>query len=170
MRKGFPGDWVVRHPPTSAGDRRDRDLIPVSGRSPGGEMATHSSVLDWKIPWTKELGGLQSMLSLLFSCQVMSNSFATPWTAAHQVPLSMRFPRQQYKSGLPFPSPGHLLNAGIEPKSKPVLQADLYHWVTREFPKEKKSGFAVPYFRIFLCLSSSTSFDSTCEFLGTIRY
>ena len=35
------------------------------------------------------------------SCSVMSNSFATPWTAAHQAPLSMGFSRQEYWSGLP---------------------------------------------------------------------
>ena len=34
--------------------------------------------------------------------------FATPWTATHQAPLSMRFSRQGYWSGLPFPSPGYL--------------------------------------------------------------
>ena len=123
VHKGFPGD-LGKHPPTSAGARRDRDFIPASRGAPGGEMATHSSVLACKIPWTKELGRLQSTLSLLFTCQFMSNSFATPWTAAHQAPLSKRFPRQEYWSGLPFPSPGHFLNPGIEPKSKPALQAD----------------------------------------------
>ena len=40
--------------------------------------------------------------------------FATPWTAVHQAPLSMRFSRQGYWSGLPFPSPGDLPNPGIE--------------------------------------------------------
>ena len=48
---------------------------------------------------------------------------AMPWTAAHQASLSMRFSRQGYWSGLPFPSPGDLPNPGIEPGS-PVLQAD----------------------------------------------
>ena len=43
--------------------------------------------------------------------------FATLWTVAHQAPLSMGFSRQEYWSGLPFPSPG------IEPRS-PALQAD----------------------------------------------
>ena len=38
----------------------------------------------------------------------MSNSFATQWTIAWQVPLSMEFPRQEYSSGLPFPSPGNI--------------------------------------------------------------
>ena len=37
----------------------------------------------------------------------------TPWTVAHQAPLSMGFPRQKYWSGLPFPSPGDLLDPGI---------------------------------------------------------
>ena len=49
--------------------------------------------------------------------------FATPWTIAHQTPLSMGFSRQEYWSGLPFPSPGDLPNPGIEPGS-PALQAD----------------------------------------------
>ena len=43
--------------------------------------------------------------------------FATPWTVAHQAPLSMAFPRQDYWSGLPCPSPGDLLDPGIEPTS-----------------------------------------------------
>ena len=49
--------------------------------------------------------------------------FATSWTVAHQAPLSMGFSRQEYWSGLPFPSPGDLPNPGIEPGS-PALQAD----------------------------------------------
>ena len=46
-----------------------------------------------------------------------------PWTAAHQAPLSMRFSRQGYWSGLPLPSPGDLPNPRIKPRS-PALQAD----------------------------------------------
>ena len=49
--------------------------------------------------------------------------FVTPWTVAHQAPLSMGFSRQEYWSGLPFPSPGDLPNPGIKPGS-PALQAD----------------------------------------------
>ena len=48
---------------------------------------------------------------------------ATPWTVAYQVPLSMRFSRQEYRSGLPLPSPGDLSDPGIEPRS-PALQAE----------------------------------------------
>ena len=43
--------------------------------------------------------------------------FATPRTLTYQAPWSMGFPRQEYWSGLPFPSPGDLPNPGIEPKS-----------------------------------------------------
>ena len=49
--------------------------------------------------------------------------FATPWTVAHQAPLSVGFSRQEYWSGLPFPSPGDLPDPGIEPRS-PALQTD----------------------------------------------
>ena len=49
--------------------------------------------------------------------------FETPWTISYQAPLSMEFSRQEYWSGLPFPSPGDLPNTGTEPGS-PVLQAD----------------------------------------------
>ena len=62
----------------------------------------------------------------------------TPWTIAHQAPLSMEFSRQEYWSGLPFPSPGDLPDLGIEPGS-PTLQADslpsespaLVAWISR---------------------------------------
>ena len=47
----------------------------------------------------------------------------TPWTVAHQAPLSVGFCRQEYWSGLPFPSPGNLPDPVIEPAS-PALRAD----------------------------------------------
>ena len=49
--------------------------------------------------------------------------FATPWTVAHQAPLSMEFSRQDYWNGLPCPSPRDLPDPGTEPGS-PTLQAD----------------------------------------------
>ena len=49
--------------------------------------------------------------------------FATPWTVAYQASPSMGFSRQEYWTGLPFPSPGDLPDPGIEPGS-PVLEAD----------------------------------------------
>ena len=49
--------------------------------------------------------------------------FVIPWTVAYQVPPSVKFSRQEYWSGLPFPSPGDLPDPGIESRS-PALQAD----------------------------------------------
>ena len=58
-----------------------------------------------------KLGGLVTK-----SCLTL----ATPWTVACQAPLSMGFSRQEYWSGLPFPSPGDLPDLGIEPGFPPL--------------------------------------------------
>ena len=50
-------------------------------------------------------------------------TLATPWTVAHQAPLSMGFPRQEYWSGLPFSSPGDLPDPETKP-AFPALQVD----------------------------------------------
>ena len=71
--------------------------------------------------WTKEAAWLQPKAFKCVSCSIMSDS-VTPWTVAHQTPLSMGFPRQEYWSQLPFPSPGDLPDPRIEPGS-PALQA-----------------------------------------------
>ena len=57
----FPGGSMVKNTPANAGDSGDMGLIPGSGRSPGGGMATHCNILAWKIPWTEEHAGLQSV-------------------------------------------------------------------------------------------------------------
>ena len=70
--------------------------------------------------------GLLKSYGIFFCCLVTKSCptlFATPWTVAHQAPLSKRFSRQEYWSGLPFPPPGDLPNPGIKPRS-PALQAD----------------------------------------------
>ena len=54
---------------------------------------------------------------------VMSNSFPTPWTTARQIPLSIRLSKQEYWSGLSFPSPGDLPNPEIKDAS-PARQVD----------------------------------------------
>ena len=103
------------------------------------EMATHSSILVWKIPWIEESGGLQSMGSqrvghdwarmhdipchthiymymYIRKVEWLSRVwlFATLWTVAHETPLSMGFSRQKYWSRLPYPLPGDLPDLGIE--------------------------------------------------------
>ena len=105
------------------------------------EMATHSSVLAWRIPGMGEPGGLPSLGShrvghdwsdlaaaaAVLSCNPDSESdSATLWTVAFKALLSMGFPRQEYWSGLLFPSPGDHSDPGMEPVSlvSPALQAD----------------------------------------------
>ena len=62
-------------------------------------------------------------LLLLLSHKIVSDSFVTPWTVAHQPPLSMGFFRQEYRSGLPFSPPGDLPGSAIKrgpPASSPL--------------------------------------------------
>ena len=66
----------------------------------------------------------------------MSDSFVTSWTVACQAPLSMRFPRQEDWSGLPFPFPGDLPDSGIEPGSLVSL-----HWQADSLPCMIREAF-----------------------------
>ena len=70
---------------------------------------------------------------------------ATPWTAALQAPPSMGFSRQEYWSGLPFPSPGDLPNPRIEPRSL-ALQA---HSLPSESPEKPSVNVHIFFFRFF---------------------
>ena len=65
--------------------------------------------------------------------------FAIPWTVAHQSPLSMGFPRQEYCSELPFPTPGHLSDPRIKPTSpaSPALAGGFF--------ATEPSGKPLPY-------------------------
>ena len=64
------------------------------------------------------------MLFLLYA-QLLSRAllFEAPWTVAHQAPLSMGFPRQEYRSGLLLPSPGYLPDPGIKPMASAMSPA-----------------------------------------------
>ena len=89
--------------------------IPPSIRVFSNESALH---IRWPKYWSFTLGWT-GWISLLSHVQF----FATPWTVALQAPLSMGFSRQEYWSGLPFPSPGDLPDPGIKPRSS-ALQAE----------------------------------------------
>ena len=65
----------------------------------------------------------------VFSHSVTLDSFATLWTVARQVPLSLGFSKQEYWSGVPFRPPGDLPNPGIEPTSLCLL-----HWQADSLP------------------------------------
>ena len=58
--------------------------------------------------------------------------FATPWTVAYQAPPSMGFSRQEYWSGLPFPSPRDLPNLGLKPRSPALADRFFTDWAMRE--------------------------------------
>ena len=70
----------------------------------------------------------------MLSCYSRVQPFVILWTVACQAPLSVRFSRQEYWSGLPFPSPGDLLDPAIEPVSWVfcIGRWILYHWATWE--------------------------------------
>ena len=90
------------------------------------EMATHSSMLVWRIPWTEEPGGLQSTglqrvwhnWARTWKWKLLSRVwlFATPWTYS------------------PWNSPEHLPNLGMEPRS-PTLQGDYFYLRHKESPR-----------------------------------
>ena len=79
------------------------------------------------IEWKKKDFRRYSQYSVLcvLSCVQL---LVIPWTVTHQAPLSMEFSRQEYWSGLPFPSPGDLPNPGIEPASleSPALSGGFF--------------------------------------------
>ena len=81
----------------------------------------------WKLSGEGD-GTLSLLIVVVTIVQSLSRvwHFMTPWTVAHQAPLSMGFPGQDYWSGLPFPSPGDLPNPRIKPVS--------LHWQNYSLP------------------------------------
>ena len=108
---------MVKNSPTNAGDARDVGSIPRLGRSPeeGNGNPLQYSYLENSMNrgvWRSIVHGVAK-----------SQRWSSPLTAAHQAPLPMGFPRQEYWSGQSFPSSGDLPNLGIE-SGPPALQAD----------------------------------------------
>ena len=87
----------------------------------------------------------------------MSDYFATPWTVAHQAPLSMGFSRQECWSGLPFPSPGTLLNPEIESIS-PASEG----WFFTTLPPVPPSSVFSPWLWPTSALPALTSSQPSC--------
>ena len=86
---------------------------------------------------------------------VVAKSFATLWIVAHQAPLSMEFPRQEYWCGLPFPSPGDLPDPGIELASSTLAGG----FCTTEPP-------GTPHFFCLVNVYLSPRFQLLCYFQG----
>ena len=107
-------------------------LLPAHLPPPLCTHAHSCNPMDFSPPDSSVHGFFQARILewVAISFSIMSDSFVTPWTVAHQAPLSMGLSRQAYWTGLPFPSPGDLLDPGIEPASPKA--GILYHWTTRE--------------------------------------
>ena len=102
----------------------------------GKELYYHRSLtLSWTPSFLQDKWGEVKSLSRV-------RLFVTPWTVAYQAPPSMGFSRQEYWSGLPFPSPGDLPNPGIKPGS-PALGADA---LTSEPPGKPSSKISTSHF------------------------
>ena len=99
-------------------------------------------------------------LSLYFQVVVLIGklclTFVIPWTVALLAPLSMGFHRQEYWSGLPFPSPGDLPDPGTEPVSPALIGRFSYHCTIQEAPFLKRSLYSIYRIIRFCCNVSLT--------------
>ena len=95
-------------------------LLPQQHPAWGGKCRyTHLHGLELrKVHSSASSGVFYYLGAQLLSCVQL---FGIPWTIAHQAPLSIGFPRQEYQSGLPFPSPEDLPDPGMEPASPALL-------------------------------------------------
>ena len=99
--------------------------------------ATKMYSLDYLKCKKKNLSKIFFVWCVCISCSVISNS-ATLWTVASQAPLSLEFSRQEYWSGLPFPSPGDLPNPGTEPGASCIAGGFFTIWKPNVFYNLKK--------------------------------
>ena len=111
---------LILTPWKSRGHRKDRRLLPSKVQF----KRVLTSSLTVQAAWALSNLGTQVSFILLLCCTTHACSvtqlcplFETPWTRAHLGPLSMEFSRQEYWSGLPFPSLGDLSDPGIKPTS-----------------------------------------------------
>ena len=100
---------------------RQKSLVGYSPR--GRKESDMTERLHFHFQTVKNLPAMQEKVKVKVKSLSCVRLFATPWTVVYQAPPSMGFSRQEYWSGLPFPSPGNLPNPGIKP-GYPAFQAD----------------------------------------------
>ena len=105
----LPLELCTRSPVPTAGGTLPCPLAP-RGSSPSLSVGVEGQGEDCSL-------GTCAHAQALLLHSVAQGIFMTPWTIAHQAPLSMRFSRQEYWRGLPFPLPGDLPDSGIKPAS-----------------------------------------------------
>ena len=102
---GFSGGSVVKNQPAKEGDLQETRVWCLSWEDPlKKEVATHSRILAWEIPWTEESGGLQSMGSQRIGCDWATKQQQQPPVVLHPCPPSSIW-RQEPHSGHPFSVP-----------------------------------------------------------------
>ena len=163
--------------PRNAGPNSPRPLCSLCLSSPQNphRAAKRSCHLEAD-PWVaeKRYPGAASQAELtcfpvcVLSRAVVSNS-ATPRTVARQAPLSMRFPRREYWSGLPFSPPGDLPDPGMEAVPLCLLRwrQILYHWATKKAPtcfqRELSRSFPLFTEHYFKLYQLQIKLDWQCE-------
>ena len=111
-------------PCLSPGDLPDPGISPMSPVSPVLASRFLTTSATWKTPYTHWKVKVKSL-----SCVWL---FATPWTVGHQSPPSMAFPREEYWSGLPFPSPGESFLPRGRTRFSHIAGRCFNLWATRE--------------------------------------
>ena len=100
-------------------------LVPLPFLKPAWTSGSSQFMYCWSLAWRILKWSEVKLLSRV-------RLFATPWTVAYKAPLSMEFSRQEYRSGLPFPSPGDLPDPGTWESG--IAGRRFTVWVTREAP------------------------------------
>ena len=142
-------NWGYKIP----GPRKKQQLSAARRKLP--QTPTPENYLLQFLPMYISSGGLVAQ-----SCPTLEN----PWTVAQQAPLSMGFSRQEYWSGLPFPSPEYLPNPGIGPGS-PALQADalLSELPGRPLGRGMKRGASTGSSRVCSAVRLQSCPDRVCD-------
>ena len=117
-----------------------------------------------------------TLLPAIVVCSVTESHLILLWPRGeHQAPRSMGFPRQEYWSGLSFPSPRDFPDPGIKPTS-PRWAGSLYHWAPRKAPPQPRTSLLyvfrdLPVLDTYLCFHGtppSSDFSTVCVNLSTV--
>ena len=161
MYYNLPGSFIhgmFQHGENSKGPRWNavKSLFPLS--SPATQVSPPEVVSFWFLRVLSSSLCTHAMMVIVKVLVVQS--FATPWTVACRAPLSMDFSRQEYWSGLPFPTPRNIPNEGIKPRSSELQVDSLWSEspgiVTLLIPLIESLFYVSLYSEYFTCI---TSFD-----------
>ena len=120
----FQADALTSEPPGKAQECSNyRTIELISHASKFGKLSSAHKTGKGQFSFQSQRKAMPKNVQVKVKLLSRLQLFATPWTVDYQARPSMGFSRQEYWSGLPFPSPGDLPDPGIEPRS-PTLTAD----------------------------------------------